>query len=196
MRYKVPKFIDMEDKIIGPVTMRQLIMLAVGGGIAYGAYIKMESPGWLFVAIPSAGLAIAFAFVKIQNMTFFRYVLALTQYLIKPEKRAWVQHEDYLHVPKDLLKQKKKKHTRHAKADIEKLKKLEDYVRVVDEEKSDIVFEAFHGKEKGEKVSENVSKMKQLDTKSVQEMVENMKRNKPEKVSEEADLEDKSEKSA
>ena len=41
MQYKVPQDVQREDTIIGPLTLKQLGILGVGGGIAYGIYISL-----------------------------------------------------------------------------------------------------------------------------------------------------------
>ena len=37
-QFVVPQFIDVEDKVIGPVTVRQFLILLVGGGVLFIAY--------------------------------------------------------------------------------------------------------------------------------------------------------------
>ena len=38
MRFQVPQFIDIEDKIFGPLTFKQFVYLAGGGGLAFLIY--------------------------------------------------------------------------------------------------------------------------------------------------------------
>ena len=37
-RFIVPQFIDAEDKILGPITVRQFIIMIVGGLLIFAAY--------------------------------------------------------------------------------------------------------------------------------------------------------------
>ena len=53
MRFTVPQFIDVEDKIFGPLTTRQfLIMLVVGATLAY--YAENGTQPKAFSSIPAA----------------------------------------------------------------------------------------------------------------------------------------------
>jgi len=70
MRFEVPQFIDVKDKLFGPFTFRQGIFLAGGGGLVYLWFRLM--PGWLafFVAIPTVVFTLAFVFYKPNGQTF------------------------------------------------------------------------------------------------------------------------------
>ncbi len=95
MQYKVPQNIDMEDKIIGPFTMKQFIYLLVAGGIIYAWWSYLQKnyvdfmPVFLLVAIPVGLLGLAFALVKINDRPFEVFVLSLFQFLSTPKQRMW-----------------------------------------------------------------------------------------------------------
>ena len=38
MQFKVPQFIDVEDKLFGPVTFKEFVYLAGGAGLIYVIY--------------------------------------------------------------------------------------------------------------------------------------------------------------
>lgn len=95
MQQKVPQDVQREDTIIGPLTLRQMIILGVGGGIAYSIYVSLAKKYfievWLGpVAIVSI-LTLAFAFLKIHNQAFHQFLMNLIQYTIIPRKRYWIQ---------------------------------------------------------------------------------------------------------
>ncbi|MCX6807820.1 MAG: PrgI family protein [Patescibacteria group bacterium] len=178
MRYKVPQFVDMEDRIIGPITMRQLIILGVGGILTYAAYMKMGG-SWPIVAIPAGGGAIAFAFLKIQDMTLFRFALALTQYIVKPEKRVWIQNSDYIHPPKDLLKDVESKPAVDPSELKKKLyQKAKEYIGSMDGREESLVFDAFHSEAKHDETAGRIlsNNIQQSDTKSIQDKVSAIKK--------------------
>lgn len=89
MRFKVPQKIDMEDKVIGPLTMRQFVYLMVGGMIFY-ATIKTENFSYIIIiGTPCILLALCLAFIKIQDQPFSKFLLSLVFFIIKPRFRIW-----------------------------------------------------------------------------------------------------------
>ncbi len=99
MRYQVPQFIEVEDKIFGPLTFKQAVYLVGGAALCYLLYILLKDLLPLFViiviAIPIIALGLALAFYKINNKPFintmeaaFKYALGSKLYLWKKETRA------------------------------------------------------------------------------------------------------------
>lgn len=89
-QYKVPQNIDMQDKIFGPLTLFQFLYLLTGGMFAY-ALLKISL--YLFIAfgIPVGVLALAFAFVKVQDQPFSKFLGSLIHYNLTP--KTWVWHK-------------------------------------------------------------------------------------------------------
>lgn len=89
MQFIVPQFIDVETKIIGPISVRQFIILLICGGIIFLLY-KITS-FWIFIT-GSAGVLIfgsLFAFVKINSQPFHLFMLNFIQTLKRPALRVW-----------------------------------------------------------------------------------------------------------
>jgi hypothetical protein len=89
MRFQVPQFIDVEDKIFGPFTLRQFIYLAGGGG-AVVVFFRVL-PGFLafLLALPVVVLALALAFYKINNKPFISVVEAFAKYIAGEKLYIW-----------------------------------------------------------------------------------------------------------
>ncbi len=70
MEYQVPQFIEVEDKIVGPLTLKQFIYLAGSAGLVvlFFAYL----PLWLgaLLSIPVAVLGAALSFYKMNGKPF------------------------------------------------------------------------------------------------------------------------------
>lgn len=88
-QFVVPQFIDVEDKIIGPITVRQFLILLSGGLIVFIAYRLADFA--LFVAILAVvgGLALIFSFVKVNGQNFHYVLLNVLQYFKRPKLRVW-----------------------------------------------------------------------------------------------------------
>ena len=54
LQYKIPQDVQREDTIIGPITMRQLIICAIGGGIAYTLYMILSKSYYMSVWLPQS----------------------------------------------------------------------------------------------------------------------------------------------
>lgn len=67
MKYQVPQFIEVEDKIFGPFTFKQFIYLAGGGGVCLSVYKLMPLFWGAFIMIPAVAASLALAFYKPNN---------------------------------------------------------------------------------------------------------------------------------
>lgn len=91
MRFQVPQFIDIEDKIFGPFTFFQFAFLIGGGGIIFVLYKIMPLIIGIFLILPVAGLTVCLVFVKINNKPFVYYLQASINYLISSKLYVWKQ---------------------------------------------------------------------------------------------------------
>lgn len=90
MRFQVPQFIDVEDKIFGPLTLKQFIYLAGGGGLSFTIYRILGS--FLFAAIPIIVImtfSATLAFYKINNKPFIYIVEAAFKYYFGSKLYIW-----------------------------------------------------------------------------------------------------------
>jgi len=103
MQFQVPQFIEVEDKIFGPLSFKQFIYLAGGGGLSFFLFKAFPIYISIFIIVPVAGLSIALAFKKINNRPFidaleagFRFVLSTKLYIWKkrPQKPIVLTQEE------------------------------------------------------------------------------------------------------
>ena len=89
MQFSIPQFIEVEDKVIGPLTVRQFIYLVVGG-VMMVVYWSLADLGlFIVLAIITAAVVAAFAFVKINGRPFQIFLTAFLQFQSKPKLRTW-----------------------------------------------------------------------------------------------------------
>ncbi len=95
MQFKVPQNVQREDKIVGPLTLRQLIICGAGGGLAYAIYVSLGKEYlWITWLPPVAFIAIItllFAFLRPLDMNFSRFLAVYLEFVLLPQKRFWVQ---------------------------------------------------------------------------------------------------------
>ncbi len=89
MQFQIPQFIEVEDKIFGPLTFRQFVYLAGGAG---GAYILWRIFP-LFISAPIiaavCALAAALAFVQYNGRPFILAIEYGFWYLLHPRLYLW-----------------------------------------------------------------------------------------------------------
>lgn len=100
MRFQVPQFIEVEDKIFGPLTLKQFIYLAGGGGLAFIIYRLLPFYIALIVMAPVLALSLALAFYRINNKPFVFILEAAFKYLVSDKLYIW-KKEDKKIVPKE-----------------------------------------------------------------------------------------------
>lgn len=90
MQFQVPQGIELEDKIIGPLTLIQFLYLLVGGIIDYLLFLSLKGSFlfWLF-GLPIALIALALAFLKIQDQPLSYFIKSGFIYLTRPKIRLW-----------------------------------------------------------------------------------------------------------
>lgn len=88
-QYVVPQFIDVEDKILGPVTVRQFVIILIDFGIMFIVF-KLASLGLMvLINLPLLGTGLVLAFVRINGMPFHYFLLNLVQTVKNPNVRVW-----------------------------------------------------------------------------------------------------------
>lgn len=88
-QYKVPQNIDMQDRVVGPLTLFQFLYLLAGGMVFY---TTLKTPGaidLIVIGLPAAAFALAFAFLKINDQPFSRFITSFIFFLLHPKKRVW-----------------------------------------------------------------------------------------------------------
>ncbi|MBI4426327.1 MAG: PrgI family protein [Candidatus Kerfeldbacteria bacterium] len=104
-QFIVPQFIDVEDKIIGPISVRQFLTFLVGAALIFANYqivYKVLYPNFWVFAISSIfifAVAGTFAFLKINGRTFHYFLLNLFVTMQKPRLRVWnkrLRRSDFL----------------------------------------------------------------------------------------------------
>jgi len=94
MKYTVPQFIDAEDKIMGPITTRQFIIMLASGFFCFIAYKLFDFTLFLLVAIFFVIVGGILAFMRVNGQPFHFFFLNLVQTFRKPALRFWDKELD------------------------------------------------------------------------------------------------------
>jgi PrgI family protein len=94
MRFQVPQFIEVEDKIFGQLTLKQFIYLAGGGGLSFLIYTIV---GNLFIAIIPIivimAAVFALSFYKVNNRPFINTVESAFKYWVGGKLFIWKKED-------------------------------------------------------------------------------------------------------
>lgn len=94
MRFQVPQFIEVEDKIFGPLTIKQFIYVLGGGGLSFLIYSLIGN--LLLSAIPIlivVAFTAALAFYKVNNKPFINVIEAAFNYYKSNKLYIWKKVE-------------------------------------------------------------------------------------------------------
>lgn len=89
MQFVVPQFIEVEDKIIGPITVRQFVILLIDGLILAVCYKLVDLSLFVVLLLLLGGAGVVLAFVKINGQPFHYFFLNFLQTMRRPPLRVW-----------------------------------------------------------------------------------------------------------
>ena len=93
MRYQVPQFIEIEDKIIGPLTIKQFVYLAGGAGMSFIIYTYLPFYLALLLIVIVIPLALALAFYKVNHKPFIDFLESAFLFYTKQNLYIWKREE-------------------------------------------------------------------------------------------------------
>ena len=89
MQYQVPQFTDIEDKIFGPLTLKQFVYIAGGAGLGFLIWRYLPAIIAIPVALSVVGFAVALAFIKINKKPFIFTIEAAFKYITHTKLYLW-----------------------------------------------------------------------------------------------------------
>jgi hypothetical protein len=99
MRFQVPQFVDIEDKVVGPLTLRQF-MIYVGTCLALvPVFLVTDLSLFLTIALPAVGMAGAFAHLKINQKSLFVVIANAFTFFTRGQVFIWRRTEQVKLLP-------------------------------------------------------------------------------------------------
>lgn len=89
MRFEVPQFIEIEDKIFGPLTWKQFIYVAGGSGVAAVLFFFTPFLIFLILGLPIAAFTFILSFYPVNNRPFSLFLEAAVKYLKGTKLYLW-----------------------------------------------------------------------------------------------------------
>ncbi len=164
MEYKIPQNVDVEDKLVGPLTLKQFLELLFGAAFAYIIFRMVPGFIFIFTGIPILLIALGLAFYKINDQPLEKIILAAISFYSKPQKRVWkkVPHLQNLTIKEEKPEKPKKisfGEEINIKSRLEELAYILDTQGFVNRPSGEVV--KSEAEEKQEEVEQTIEEMKQ-----------------------------------
>jgi len=105
MEFIVPKFIERELKIIGPMTFKQFIFIALAGALCFVVYYTYKPLFWPSLIILGGGGS-ALAFLKIRGRPLPVILLNFFKFTAGPKLYIWKRKQTPVYFPPVGIKKK------------------------------------------------------------------------------------------
>jgi len=97
MAVKIPQNVDKEDKLVGPLTLKQFLYILGGSALMFATW-QYHVEGYLFftefilISLVISVLMLALAFVKINGRPFIVLISNTLAYIFTHKQRFWSRH--------------------------------------------------------------------------------------------------------
>jgi hypothetical protein len=105
MQFQVPQFIDTEDKIIGPFSLKQFAFVGAAGVVCAMLYFVITTWLWVIMALFIFGIALSLAFIKIEGRPFLNVILSALSFYWKPQTYVWQPEHVAVSHPEEIKKE-------------------------------------------------------------------------------------------
>lgn len=89
MEYQVPQFIEVEDKLVGPLTLKQFLYLAGSAGLCVVFFTYLSFFLAFVLSLPIAGVGAALAFYKVNGKPLIDVIEAGFNYYTSKRLMLW-----------------------------------------------------------------------------------------------------------
>ncbi len=89
MNFQIPQFIDIESKIVGPLSLRQFLYFAGAGGISFALFFILQIWLWFLITVFLAAITIILAFIKYNGQPLPKIIWMALGFLWKPRLYLW-----------------------------------------------------------------------------------------------------------
>ena len=125
MRFTVPQFIEYEAKIVGPLTFKQFIFVAIAGAVCFVLYYSVSFIIFLIASLFLVGTALALAFLEVGGRSLPVILNSFLKFNLMPKMYIWKKSEMPIKIIKKEIKKEREEEKLSLKIDKNsQLKKL------------------------------------------------------------------------
>jgi len=89
MLFNVPQYIDVEDKVVGPLTVKQLLWMIAMGMVTLILWSILPKAAFFAIAIPEVLFFVALAFYKPYGQPLVGFIFSGVLFLFGPKVYVW-----------------------------------------------------------------------------------------------------------
>ncbi len=89
MRYQVPQFVDIEDKIIGPLTLKQFLIYVASVMLLVPVYLVSDLSLFITIAVPVLAIAALFAHFRLHGRSLFTIIGHASNFMARGQVFIW-----------------------------------------------------------------------------------------------------------
>jgi len=93
MQFQIPQFIEVENKIVGPLSLKQFFFLAAAGSISFILFFFLAFWLWIIVALLLGSAAVALAFIKYNGRPLHQLVFSAAGFFWRPRLYLWQRRQ-------------------------------------------------------------------------------------------------------
>jgi hypothetical protein len=90
----VPQYIDVEDKIAGPLTWKHLGWFFIGGGLLMLSYVIFDKLTFYVIAVVIIGMTVVMAFYRPNNVSMIEFIGYGANFLFHPKVYTWEREKE------------------------------------------------------------------------------------------------------
>lgn len=94
LKFQVPQFTDVEDRVIGPLTIKQFLMFVMDALIVAAFYVSFPLPITVILGIPVTTFFGLLAFFKVNGRSFIWFLYAIIHFLFTGKMFLWDRRGD------------------------------------------------------------------------------------------------------
>lgn len=106
MMFSVPQFIDVEDKIAGPLTWKQLLWMIGMGATLLVFYGMFDIALFIIAAVPTVLVFVALAFYRPNGFPLTTFIFYAVLFIFRPKVSVWerpARQQPITKVPKEKI---------------------------------------------------------------------------------------------
>lgn len=92
-QFQVPQFIETEAKIVGPMTLKQFLYVAVAALISFFTFFVLKTFAWIILTAVLGTIAVSLAFIKYNGRPLTTILKSVMNYAWRPKLYLWQQKQ-------------------------------------------------------------------------------------------------------
>jgi hypothetical protein len=105
MQFPVPQFVDVEDTIVGPLTVKQTVIIGAGVLVIFISIMLFVTIVAVIIAIPVIVICLIFAFYKPNGRPAYTFAFNYFTFAFKPKLYIWKREPEGLLIKRSIRKE-------------------------------------------------------------------------------------------